>query len=430
MRSRRCDAALTRPHDCELVISELITNVDRYASGPMWASVDWCATEPTIRVAHVGPGFDLQIQLPGVDSVGGRGLFIVDTLVTGLESFRRFAGGSTARWPQLTSRRTRVPSEVRAKIRRQKAEAGRMVTRHIGTVGRLVVALGVVFAVIGSQSAAAQQAPVGLGTARSFAVLAGTTVTNTGPSTISGDLGVSPGSAVVGFPPGTVSNGVIHAADAVALQAQADVTTAYNDAAGRATTATVTADLGGQTLVAGVYTGGALGLTGALTLDAQGDPNAVFVFQAASTLITASTSSVNLINGANPCNVYWQVGSSATLKTNSVFVGTVLALTSVAANTGATVQGRLLARNGEVTLDNNVITVPNCASAPPATTTTTAVPTTTTASGATTTVAPTPNLPETGATTGTAIAGLFAVGIGSALVLLAARRTTTATHRR
>lgn len=305
-----------------------------------------------------------------------------------------------------------------------------MVTRHIGTVGRLVVALGVVFAVIGSQSAAAQQAPVGLGTARSFAVLAGTTVTNTGPSTISGDLGVSPGSAVVGFPPGTVSNGVIHAADAVALQAQADVTTAYNDAAGRATTATVTADLGGRTLVAGVYTGGALGLTGALTLDAQGDPNAVFVFQAASTLITASTSSVNLINGANPCNVYWQVGSSATLGTNSVFVGTVLALTSVAATTGATVQGRLLARNGAVTLDNNVITVPNCASAPPATTTTTAVPTTTTAGGATTTVTPTTNLPATGATTGPAVAGLFAVGIGSALVLLAARRTTSATHRR
>ena len=223
---------------------------------------------------------------------------------------------------------------------------------------------------------------------------------------------------------------IIHAADAVALQAQADVTTAYNDAAGRATTATVTADLGGRTLVAGVYTGGALGLTGALTLDAQGDPNAVFVFQAASTLITASTSSVNLINGANPCNVYWQVGSSATLGTNSVFVGTVLALTSVAATTGATVQGRLLARNGEVTLDNNVITVPNCASAPPATTTTTAVPTTTTAGGATTTVTPTPNLPATGATTGPAVAGLFAVGIGSALVLLAARRTTSAPHRR
>ena len=299
-----------------------------------------------------------------------------------------------------------------------------MVTRGVSAAGRLVIALGVVFAVVGTHSALAQTAPVGLGTAGSFAVVAGTTVTNTGPSTISGNLGVSPGSAVVGFPPGTVSNGVIHAADAVALQAQADVTTAYNDAAGRATTATVTADLGGQTLVAGVYTGGALGLTGALTLDAQGDPNAVFVFQAASTLITASTSSVNLINGANPCNVYWQVGSSATLGTNSVFVGTVLALTSVAATTGATVQGRLLARNGEVTLDNNVITVPNCASAPPDTATTTTV------SATPTTVVPTPNLPETGsANSFTVLAALLAVGIGGGLVLLAARRSPSAPRR-
>ena len=299
-----------------------------------------------------------------------------------------------------------------------------MFTRGVRAAGRVVIALGVVFAVAGTHSALAQTAPVGLGTAGSFAVLAGTTVTNTGPSTISGDLGVSPGSAVVGFPPGTVSNGVIHAADAVALQAQADVTTAYNDAAGRATPATVRADLGGQTLVAGVYTGGALGLTGALTLDAQGDPNAVFVFQAASTLITASTSSVNLINGANPCNVYWQVGSSATLGTNSVFVGTVLALTSVAATTGATIQGRLLARNGEVTLDNNVITVPNCASAPPDTATTTTV------SATPTTVVPTPNLPETGgANSFTVAAALLAVGIGSALVLLAARRSPSAPRR-
>ena len=307
-----------------------------------------------------------------------------------------------------------------------------MVTRNVNTAGRLFIAVGVMFAAVGAQSAAAQEAPVGLGTAGSFAVLAGTTVTNTGPSTISGDLGVSPGSAVVGFPPGTVSNGVIHAADAVALQAQADVTTAYNDAAGRATTATVTADLGGQTLVAGVYTGGALGLTGTLTLDAQGNPNAVFVLQAASTLITASTSTVNLINGADPCNVFWQVGSSATLGTNSVFVGTVLALTDIAANTGATVQGRLLARNGQVTLDNNVITAPNCASAPPESTTTT----TTTAAGATTvggaapTVAPTTNLPATGGFNGlAAAAGLLAVGIGSALVLLVARRAPSATSR-
>lgn len=299
-----------------------------------------------------------------------------------------------------------------------------MVTRRVRATGRLVIALAVAFAAVGTQSAAAQQAPVGLGTAGSFAVLAGTTVANTGPSTISGDLGVSPGAAVVGFPPGTVNNGVIHAADAVALQAQADVTTAYNDAAGRATTAAVTADLGGQTLVSGVYTGGALGLTGTLTLDAQGDPNAVFVFQAASTLITASTSTVSLINGANPCNVFWQVGSSATLGTNSVFVGTVLALTSVAATTGATVQGRLLARNGEVTLDNNVITASNCAIAPPATTTTTTAVTTTT-------VAPITTLPDTGGITGvTAAAGLLTIGVGSALVLLVARRTPSATHRR
>lgn len=306
--------------------------------------------------------------------------------------------------------------------------------RFVMGIRRFVVALGVAFAVIGSQSATAQQAPVGLGTAGSFAVLAGTTVTNTGPSTISGDLGVNPGTAVVGFPPGTVSNGVIHAADAVALQAQADLVTAYNDAAGRATTATVSADLGGQTLVAGVYTGGALGLTGTLTLDAQGDPNAVFVFQAASTLITASTSTVSLINGANPCNVFWQVGSSATLGTNSVFVGTVLALTSVAATTGATVQGRLLARNGEVTLDNNVITASDCTSAPPTTTTTTTATTvaptttaaaaaapTTTAAAPRTTAAPVTGLPATGAANATAAVGLLAVIIGCVMVVVARR---------
>jgi hypothetical protein len=308
-----------------------------------------------------------------------------------------------------------------------------MVTRRIHATGRFVIAIVVAFAAFGTQSAAAQQAPVGLGTAASFAVLAGTTVTNTGPSTISGDLGVSPGAAVVGFPPGAVNNGVIHAADAVALQAQADVATAYNDAAGRAATATVTADLGGQTLVSGVYTGGALGLTGTLTLDAQGDPTAVFVFQAASTLITASTSTVSLINGADPCNVFWQVGSSATLGTNSVFVGTVLALTSVAATTGATVQGRLLARNGEVTLDTNVITGSNCASAPAGTTTTTtaAAPTTTVASAATpTTVATITSLPRTGAgVDATAAIALLAVVIGSAMVFLVARRGPAAARR-
>jgi hypothetical protein len=307
-----------------------------------------------------------------------------------------------------------------------------MVSRRLRVIGRFVIALGVAFGAFGAQSAAAQQAPVGLGTAASFAVLAGTTVTNTGPSTISGDLGVSPGSAVVGFPPGIVSNGAIHAADAVALQAQTDLTTAYNDAAGRSTTATITADLGGQTLVPGVYTGGALGLTGTLTLDAQGDPNAVFVFQAASTLITAPASTVSLINGGDPCNVFWQVGSSATLGTTTTFVGTVLALTSVGANTGATIQGRLLARNGAVTLDTNVITHSNCASFPPPTTTTTTTAAPTTTAGPPTTPAVTiTTLPPTGgAANATAAVALLAVVIGCAMVFLVARRGPSATSRR
>lgn len=233
------------------------------------------------------------------------------------------------------------------------------------------VALAVT-AVVGGSQAGAAPAPVGLGTATSFAVLAGSTVTNTGPTTIDGDVGVSPGTAVTGFPPGTVSNGTIHAADAVALQAQNDLTTAYNDAAGRTPTAPpVTADLGGQTLVAGVYGGATLGLTGTLTLDAQGDPAAVFILQAGSTLTTASASRVLLINGGDPCNVFWQVGSSAVLGTNTTFVGSILALTSVTAETNATVAGRLLARNGAVTLDTNTVTRPSCAVLAPATTTTT-----------------------------------------------------------
>ncbi|MGA3354975.1 MAG: ice-binding family protein [Acidimicrobiales bacterium] len=232
-------------------------------------------------------------------------------------------------------------------------------------------------------AASAAQPPVGLGTAASFAVLAGTTVTNTGPSTISGDLGVSPGTAITGFPPGKVINGTQHAADAVALQAQSDLTTAYKDAAGRIPATTVSKDLGGQTLAPGVYkaTSG-LGLTGTLTLNAQNNPSAVFVFQAGSTLITASSSTVKLTGGAEACNVFWQVGSSATLGTNSTFVGSILALTSATAQTGTTVEGRVLARNGQVSLDDNTITLPTCAAA---TTTTTSASTTTTTSASTTT---------------------------------------------
>ena len=236
--------------------------------------------------------------------------------------------------------------------------------------------------VAGTPVASAAQSTVGLGTATSFAVLAGSTVTNTGPSIITGDLGVSPGAAVTGFPPGLV-NGVQHKADAVALQAQSDLTTGYNDAAGRTPPTAVSSDLGGQRLVAGVYkAAGPLGLTGTLTLDAQNDPNSVFIFQAGSTLITASNSTVNLVNGASPCNVFWQVGSSATLGTGTTVVGSILALTSASLKTGATVNGRILARNGAVTLDTNTITRPNCSTT--STTTTTAPPTTTTAPPTTT----------------------------------------------
>ena len=221
--------------------------------------------------------------------------------------------------------------------------------------------LALLLAIVVASPAAAAQPRVGLGTADSFAILAGSAVTNTGPSVINGDLGVDPGTAISGFPPGTV-NGTVHSADAVAGQAKTDLTTAYNDAAGRTPPASVSGDLGGQTLTPGVYkSSSSLALTGALTLNAQGDPNAVFVFQAASTLITASGSRVNLIGGAQACNVFWQVGSSATLGTNSTFIGNILALTSATLNTGARVDGRVLARNGGVTLDNNVISTARCA---------------------------------------------------------------------
>jgi hypothetical protein len=215
-----------------------------------------------------------------------------------------------------------------------------------------------------------------LGPAQSFAVLAGTTVTNTGPTVVSGDLGVSPGSAVTGFPPGVVL-GTIHAADATAAQAQTELTSAYNTLAGEPCATPLIGDLGGLTLTPGVYCfAAAAGLTGTVTLDAQGNPNAGFVFQTGSALTTASGSVVNLINGAQGCNVFWQVGSSATLGTGSSFTGNLLALTSITVTTGTTVTGRALARNGAVTLDSDSLSTPACAPpAPsPATVTLTATP--------------------------------------------------------
>jgi cell division septation protein DedD len=264
-----------------------------------------------------------------------------------------------------------------------------------------VAAAGAIALVVASQPAQAETAPVGLGTAGGFAVLAGTTVTNTGPSRISGDLGVSPGTAVTGFPPGIVSNGTIHSADGVAAGAQSDLTTAYNDAAGRSPTANVPAFIGaGQTLIPGVYkASSSLDVGGSLTLDAGGDPNAVFIFQAPSTLVTDSASDVILTNGAQACNVFWQVGSSATLGTNSAFTGSILALTSISVDTGDTIAGRALARNGAVTLDDDTITSSTCATPPPPppptpTPTSTSTPTSTTSATPTPTrPAPTPTSP-------------------------------------
>jgi hypothetical protein len=201
-------------------------------------------------------------------------------------------------------------------------------------------------------------APVALGAASTFAVLAASTVTSIAPTTINGDLGLSPGTSVTGGP--TV-NGTIHIADGAAAQAQGDLTTAYNDAAGRTPTRVFTPifDLGGLTLTSGVYNDpSSFAITGTLTLDAQGDPNAVWIFQAGSTLVTASGSQVLLINGAQAANVFWKVGSSATLGTHSVFKGTIMALASITVTTGVTVEGRMLARTAAVTLDSNNIGLP------------------------------------------------------------------------
>jgi hypothetical protein len=219
-------------------------------------------------------------------------------------------------------------------------------------------------------SALAAPAKVGLGTAESFSVLGGSTVTNTGPTTMFGDLGLSPGSSVTGAPQVL---GATHVDDAVAIGAKNALTTAYNDAASRPTEGSAGTDLTGQTFTPGVRTASSSLLlsSGAVTLDAQGDPNAVFIFQVGTTLTTGSNTSVSLINGAQACNVFWQVGSSATLGTGTRFVGTVMAAATITANTAATIHGRLLAQTGAVNLDTNTITNSTCAEGGGETTTTT-----------------------------------------------------------
>lgn len=205
--------------------------------------------------------------------------------------------------------------------------------------------------------------PIILGNAGSYGALGGSAVTNTGPTVIFGDLGVSPGTAITGFPPGVVVGGTIHSADAHAAAAQADALVAYNYLAGLAPTQELTGqDLGGLILTPGIYNfTSSAGLTGMLTLNMLGDPNSLFVFQIGSTLTTASGSSVTVINGDECCNVFWQVGSSATLGTDTDFLGNILALTSITLNTGATItDGRALALNGALTLDSNLISFADC----------------------------------------------------------------------
>ena len=198
------------------------------------------------------------------------------------------------------------------------------------------------------------QLPVPLGTAGNFGVLAGSTVTNTGATVVTGSLGVSPGSALTGFPPGAV-NGAIHLADATAAQAQTDLTAAFLNAAGRPTPTLVPADIGGTIITPGVYNAASsLAVTGFVILNGAG----VYIFQIPSTLTTAAGSSIGLAGGATADNIFWQVGSSATLGTGSTFNGNILAQASITVTTGAVLNGRALARTGAVTLDTNRVTSP------------------------------------------------------------------------
>ncbi|GGM53881.1 ice-binding family protein [Microbacterium saperdae] len=226
----------------------------------------------------------------------------------------------------------------------------------------LLAALVLLSSASSANAATTIDGPIDLGTATPFAVLAASAVTNTGPSVLNGDVGLSPETAVTGFPPAVV-NGTLHQTDAVAAQAQADLTTAYNVAAGLTPLTSGLGDLTGASLTPGVYSGGELALTGALTL--SGTAESVWIFQAASTLTIGSGAIITLTDGASACNVFWQVGSSATIRTGAQFVGTVMADVSVTAQTAATVTGRLLARTGAVTLDTNTITAPTgCTTAP------------------------------------------------------------------
>jgi hypothetical protein len=255
----------------------------------------------------------------------------------------------------------------------------------------MAITMAALALVVGGRAQAALVAAVPLGTVENYSVLAGSTVTNDGDSVLNLSLGLWDGTSITGFPPGTVvPPATIDIANGPAQQAQADLTVAYVNAHDRPIDATTTADLGNLILQPGVYAAdekGELGLTGPLVLDGANDLRSVFIFQTDSALTTAANSTVSLINGAQECNVFWQIGSSATLGADSVFVGNLMALTSITVGNSVEFHGRALARNAAVTLDDDTFTKPTCET-PPEETPTTLGETTTTLAGETTTTVP------------------------------------------
>jgi Ice-binding-like len=269
---------------------------------------------------------------------------------------------------------------------------------------------------------------VPLGTLDGYNVLAATTVTNTGATVVNdGDVGLSPGSAVDGFPPGIINDGVKHVADAQALQAQSDWTTAFDEANSQASTQVGVADLSGLIFTPGVYDGDVISNTGTVTL--SGTANSVFIFRAASAITIANASTIVFSNGASPCNVFWTVDGSATIGTTATFVGTLLARTSISAATGATIGGRLLASTGAVTLQGNTINrdVTNCGARPAIVPSTPVAGGSGSGSGSGSATAAASGLPGTGVDPlPLGIPAALVLIVGAALVFYAARRRRAA----
>jgi hypothetical protein len=308
-----------------------------------------------------------------------------------------------------------VPSTSPSKIGHRRFFSG------VGALVVGIVAIGTV-SFAAPAGAAAYEDSVGLGTAGAYSVLAGSTVTNTGSSVLGGSVGVSPGSAITGFPPGIVG-GASNAGNAAAAGAQSDATAAYLVAAGRTPTgSSLGSALVGGTLQPGVYNAAsALGVSGAVTLDGQGDPNSVFIFQVGAALTTATSTSIVLIGAAQVCNVFWQVGTSATLGVTNTFVGTIMAAASVTVNSGTTVAGRALAQIGAVTLDSDTFTSAACVSTP----TTTALTTTSAATGGTATLTATVAATGANAPTGTVTFTSNGVTLGTSAIGLNGVATLT-----